>query len=132
MSERPWPWRMLVRGTFQEGWFAATQDEKNVVFKEWIEAHRRWTDSGCRFLATLDDELNIVGAAGSDRSNFYSFWEIPSPDVTYDLLNEFRAQDPDRLRIDKYFRLETVVGKPILGLERGLGGPQTATGQDDS
>jgi hypothetical protein len=126
--ERPWPWRMLVRGVFQPGWFGAPQEEKNRVFHEWIEAHQRWGERGCRFIATLDDELNLVGSAPPGRANFYSLWELPSPDVTYDLLNDFRAQEPGATRLDGYFRLETIVGKPIVGLEKGLGGPQSPTG----
>jgi hypothetical protein len=119
---------MLVRGAFQDGWSLAPQDEKNEVFREWIDAHRRWGDAGCRLIATLDDELNLVGQPGSKGWNFYSLWEVPGPDVTYDLLNEFRSSDPSRMRLDRYFRLETVVGKPIVGLERGVGGPQQASG----
>lgn len=129
MKNRPWPWRMIVRGAFQDGWLLASQEEKNEVFRQWIQAHARWKQHGCRLIATLDDELNLVGAPGQKGANFYSIWEIPSPDVTYDLLNEFRAQgDADRIRLDKYLRLETIVGKPIVGLERGVGGPQMASG----
>jgi hypothetical protein len=119
---------MLVRGGFQDGWSLAPQEEKNAVFKAWIEAHKRWGEHGCRLIATLDDELNLVGQPGGKLWNFYSVWEVPSPDITYDLLNEFRSPDADRIRLDTYLRLETVVGKPIVGLERGVGGPQLASG----
>ena len=128
MEKRPWPWRMLVRGGFQDGWSLAPQTEKNEVFREWIAAHARWSEMGCRLIATLDDELNLVGQPGGKLWNFYSVWEVPGPDLTYDLLNEFRSSDPERLRLDKYLRMETVVGKPIVGLERGLGGPTLASG----
>jgi hypothetical protein len=47
VQKRPWPWRMLVRGAFQEGWSFAPQEEKNDVFREWIGAHRRCGEVGC-------------------------------------------------------------------------------------
>lgn len=125
--QRPWPWRMIVRGAFQDGWSLASQEEKNQVFRQWIEAHKRWQAMGCRLIVTVDDELNMVGQPGARLWNFYSIWEIPDPGIVYDLLNLFRSEQAGEIRLDRYFRLETVVGKPILGLERGLGGPQPAT-----
>ena len=126
-AQRPWPWRMIVRGAFQDGWSLASQEEKNQVFRQWIETHKRWQEMGCRLVVTLDDEMNMVGQPGARLWNFYSIWEIPDPGIVYDLLNLYRIEKAGAIRLDRYFRLETVVGKPILGLERGLGGPQPAT-----
>jgi hypothetical protein len=118
---------MIVRGAFQDGWSLAPQEEKNRAFRAWIEVHKQWQAMGCRLIVTIDDELNMVGQPGGRLWNFYSVWEIPDPGVVYDLLNLFRTEKPGEVRLDRYFRLETVVGKPILGLERGLGGAQQAT-----
>jgi hypothetical protein len=127
MEQRPWPWRMIVRGAFQDGWSLADQEEKNRVFKHWVATQRRWREHGCRLIATLDDELSMVGQPGARLWNFYSVWEIPDPSVSYDLLNMFREEDEDTIRLDRYFRLEVVIGKPVLGLERALGGVEKAT-----
>ena len=126
-QERPWPWRMIVRGGFREGWMLAPQEEKNEVFHAWVAAHERWKEMGCRLLATLDDELNMVGQPGARLWNFYSVWEIPEPSIVYDLLNLFRVEEPGTIRLDKYFSIETVVGKPVVTLERRLGWPEQAT-----
>jgi len=117
---------MIVRGAFQDAWSTASQDEKNQVFHAWIETHRRWQELGCRLIVSIDDELNMVGQPGARLWNFYSVWEIPDPALTYDLLNLFRIEDPGAIRLDRYFRVETVVGKPIVSLERELGGPVQA------
>lgn len=117
---RPWPWRLIVRGAFQDGWSLADQAEKDQVFKEWIEIHKEWQGLGCRLIATVDDELSMVGQPGSRLWNFYSLWEIPEPGIVYDLLNFFRTEQPGKLRLDKYFRFETVVGKPIVSMEKAL------------
>jgi len=111
---------MIVRGAFQDGWLMANQDEKNTVFRAWIEIHHEWEKLGCRLITTLDDELSMVGQPGARLWNFYSIWEVPEPGAVYDLLNFFRVEAPDKIRMDKYFRFETVVGKPILSMERAL------------
>jgi len=117
---RPWPWRLIVRGAFQDGWSLADQAEKDQVFKEWIEIHKEWQALGCRLIATVDDELSMVGQPGGRLWNFYSLWEIPEPGIVYDLLNFLRTEQPGKLRLDKYFRFETLVGKPIVSLEKAL------------
>jgi hypothetical protein len=128
MKERPWPWRLIVRGGFQDAWSVAPQAEKNDVFRAWIATHERWQELGCRLIVTLDDELSMAGQPRGRLWNFYSVWEIPSPDVVYDLLTMFRTEEEGAIRLDKYFSFETVVGKPIVSLERAMGGPQLATG----
>ena len=125
-TKRPWPWRLIVRGAFQDGWSLADQSEKNQVFHEWIEIHKKWEDMGCRLIATVDDELSMVGQPGSRLWNFYSLWEVPEPGVVYDLLNFFRTEETGKLRLDKYFRFETVVAECSLGPERGNGRGRTA------
>jgi hypothetical protein len=105
----------------------APQSEKDEVFHAWVAVHERWKEMGCRLLATLDDELNMVGQPAARLWNFYSVWEIPEPSIVYDLLNLFRVESPDAIRLDKYFSIETVVGKPVVTLERHLGWPVQAT-----
>jgi hypothetical protein len=121
------PWRMIVRGAFQDAWSTASQAEKDDVFQAWMDTHKQWQASGCRLIATLDDELNMVGQPGARLWNFYSVWEIPDPALTLELLNLFRTEDASAIRLDRYFRLELVVGKPIVSLEAALGGCVQAT-----
>lgn len=128
MSETGLTWRMIVRGAFQDAWSTATQAEKDDVFHAWIDIHREWQELGCRLVGTLDDELSMVGQPGARLWNFYSLWEIPSPGITLQLLNPFRTEEPGRIRLDRYFRFELVVGPPIVSMERALGGPVPATG----
>jgi hypothetical protein len=118
---------MIVRGGFRDGWTMAPQEEKNDVFQAWVGVHERWKELGCRLIATLDDELNMVGQPAARLWNFYSVWEIPDPSIVYDLLNLFRVEDPAVIRLDRYFSIETVVGKPVVTLERRLGWPVQAS-----
>jgi hypothetical protein len=117
---------MIVRGGFQDAWSTAPQTEKNEVFAAWIAVQKGWVDHGCRLVSTLDDELNMAGQPRGRQWNFYSLWEIPDPGVVYDLLNPFRTELEGEIRLDRYFSIETVVGKPILSLERALSDPSVA------
>lgn len=121
MPTYPWPWRMIVRGAFQDAWSVADQGEKNEVFAALKAAYGEWIDLGCTLVATLDDELSMVGQPGARIWNFYSIWEIPDPAIVYELMNVFRVEDPEVIRLDRYFKLETVVGKPIVGIEHAVG-----------
>jgi hypothetical protein len=121
-----WPWRMIVRGAFLDGWARASDEERQQVFVRWIEAHKRWQEAGCRLVATLDDETSMAGQPGARMWNFYTIWELPDPRIVYDLLKVLRVEDERGMRFDRYFRFETVVCKPIIGFEQGLGGLQKA------
>lgn len=122
-----WPWRMIVRGAFQDAWSTAPQAEKNDVFAAWQELHVKWQELGARLIVTLDDELSMAGQPRARLWNFYSVWEIPDPALTYELTSLYRVEDPSVIRLDKYFSIELLVGKPIRGLERAVGGTQPAT-----
>jgi hypothetical protein len=122
---------MIVRGGFQDAWSIAPQTEKNEVFSKWLSVQRGWLELGCRLIATLDDELNMVGQPRGRMWNFYSLWEIPDPGVVYDLLNPFRTEEDGEIRLDRYFSIETVVGKPIMSLER-MAAAQDGSGAADS
>jgi hypothetical protein len=111
---------MMVRGGFQDAWSMAPQAEKNEVFRAWIAVQQGWVEQGCRLITTLDDELNMVGQPRGRLWNFYSLWEIPEPGIVYDLLNAFRTEAEGQIRLDRYFSIETVVGKPINSLERAI------------
>jgi hypothetical protein len=117
------PWRAIVRGAFLVGWTEAAQDEKDRVFKEYLDIHQLWvSDLDVKFIASLDDELMMVGSPGGRMWNFYEVYEIPAPATVKKMLDYLRYPADGHLRLDKYFRLEVVVGHPIGSLERILSG----------
>ena len=115
------PWRAIVRGAFLTGWTDAPQTEKDSVFKEYLDIHQRWvSEFGVKFITSLDDELMMVGSPGGRMWNFYEVYEIPDPAIVKKMLDLFRYPPDGHMRLDKYFRLEVVVGHPIGSLERIL------------
>jgi hypothetical protein len=75
-----------------------------------------------KFIATLDNELLVVGPPGTREANFYEVYEVPDPAVVKKMLDAYRYPKEGRLRLDKYFRFEAVIGHPIGSLERAMAG----------
>ena len=74
-----WPWRLMVRGAFQDGWCQATDEVRQQVFLEWIEAHKQWQAVGCRLIVTVDDEANMTGTPGGAALEFLQYLGNPGP-----------------------------------------------------
>ncbi len=123
--EELWPWRMLVSGVFENGWMTAAGDERQQAYAKLIAYHRDWQARGARLICTMDD-LTSAGRPGTERANFYEVWEIPSPEAVHELL-EGLWSNRDGLPLTAHFSLRVSVGKPIISMERDLGGPQLAT-----
>jgi len=114
-------WTAIVRGAFQEGWTQADQAEKDEVFRYWVDVHEKWAEMDVRMLATLDDELAMSGLPGARLWNFYEVYKIPRLDIVKEMLDMYRYPPEGEIRLDKYFRFEVVVGRPIRSLERKMG-----------
>ena len=124
-TDEPWPWRMLVSGVFEDAWMTATGDERQQAYINLIALHREWQSQGARMICTMDD-LGSAGRPGTDRANFYEIWEIPSPAIVHDLLDPVWS-NKHGAPLTAHFSLRISVGKPIISMERDLGGPQLAT-----
>lgn len=124
-DEHDWPWRMLVSGVFESRWMHAVGNERQEAYKKLIAYHREWQSLGARLICTMDD-LTSAGRPGTERANFYELWEIPSPARAHDLLEGLWANH-DGEPLTAHFSLRISIGKPIISMERDLGGPQLAT-----
>ena len=116
---------MLVSGVFEDAWMNAAGDERQQAYVKLIALHRDWQKRGARLICTMDD-LGSAGRPGTERANFYEVWEIPTPEVLHDLLEEVWSSKTGA-PLTTHFSLRVSVGKPIISVERDLGGPQLAT-----
>lgn len=83
------PWRVLLRGAFLPGWSDAPQSEKDEVFREYLQIHTEWAaDLGVKFIASLDNEMLIVGPPSTREANFFEVYEVPDPAVLSKVLQE--------------------------------------------
>ncbi|HST17288.1 MAG TPA: hypothetical protein VLK36_06440 [Gaiellaceae bacterium] len=124
-EQQPWPWRMLVSGVFEDAWMTAVGDERQQAYVKLIGLHREWQARGARLICTMDD-LGSAGRPGTERANFYEVWEIPSPDIVHDLLEDVWS-NKNGMPLTAHFSVRVSIGKPIVSMERDLGGPQLAT-----
>lgn len=116
---------MLVSGVFEDRWMQATADERQQAYVHLIALHRQWQEHGARLICTMDD-LSSAGRPGIDRANFYEVWEIPYPALAHDLLDGIWSND-EHIPLTASFSLRVSIGKPIISMERDLGGVQPAT-----
>lgn len=116
---------MLISGLFEEAWMTATGDDRQLAYVKLIALQRNWQKLGARLICTMDD-LTSAGRPGTDRANFYQVWEIASPNVVNDLLDGLWSNKEDS-PLTAFFSFRVSIGKPIISIERDLGGPQLAT-----
>ncbi len=108
----------IFRGAFTAAWGSAPQETKDEVTQHWAELHSEWTDMGAELLATLDDTYTRIGLPGGSKQwSFYEVWAVSDFEMVKSILDSYRPED-GTLRLDKYFRIEVVVGPRIPDLER--------------
>lgn len=113
----PQPYRVVFLGASTNGWFEASGDDRrNKILPRMKQMFTEWRELGARTLATLDDDLFMVGTPGSPDFTWYLIMEVPSLEVLAAMINLVR-KDEDGVRLDRVMRLEARVGRPFFLLE---------------
>lgn len=111
-------YRVLMKGGYLPAWAEADQEEKDRVTRLWLEFHAEWVKLGAKLVSTLDDNIFRCGLPGGTKPwTFYELWEIPDIQTVKLMLDLFRPQQPGSVRVDKYLRVEAIVGTPIKAAE---------------
>ena len=117
VPEVPKPYRVILLGAATNGWFEASDDERREKvlprFKEMIE---EWREMGANVLATIDDDLFMVGQPGAPDFTWYLIFEIPSLEVLSAMIHCVRRTS-NGVRLDRYIRIEGRIGRPFFLLE---------------
>lgn len=115
--EVPKPYRAILLGAATSGWFEATdQERREKVLPRFREMLEEWKGMGARVLATLDDDLFMVGQPGAPDFTWYLIFEIPSLEVLAAMIQGVR-KSVDGVRLDRYIRIESRLGRPFFLLE---------------
>jgi len=113
----PTPLRVVLLGAATQGWFNASDEERREKvlprFKQMIE---EWKAMGAKVLATVDDDLFMVGEPGAPDFTWYLIFEIPTMDVLAAMIHRVRATT-EGVRLDRYIRIEGRIGRPFFLLE---------------
>lgn len=115
--EVPTPYRVILMGAVNESWLTATDEERRGMvlprFKQMIE---EWKEIGAKVLATIDDDLFMVGPPGAPHFTWYLIMEVPKLEALAAMIHRLRVT-VDGVRLDKYIRIESRIGRPFFLLE---------------
>jgi chlorite dismutase len=115
----PAPHRVLLLGAATRGWYEADDDtRREQILPRFQTMMQEWRDLGARVLATLDDDLFMVGSPGTSDFTWYLMLELDDLASLTALIQRIR-ETVDGVRMDKYVRFEARIGRPFFLLERG-------------
>lgn len=111
------PLRAVFLGAMTSAWYSADDDkrEQHILprFKQLVE---EWKGVGAKVLATMDDDLLMVGEPRSTGFTFYVMLEIVRLEDAVEMIQRIR-ETVDGVRMDEYVRFEVRVGRPFFLLE---------------
>ncbi len=109
--------RVLILGAATRGWYEADdQDRRTRILPRFQAMMDEWRELGARVLATLDDDLFMVGPPGSAGFTWYLIVEVDSLDTLAAMTQRVR-ETIDGVRMDRYVRFQARIGRPFSLLE---------------
>ena len=111
------PLRAVFLGAMTSAWYSANDDERRQRilprFKQLVE---EWKEIGAKVLATMDDDLLMVGEPRSTGFTFYVMVEIERLEDAVGMIQRVR-ETVNGVRMDEYLRFEVRVGRPLFLFE---------------
>ena len=109
--------RVILLGAMTAAYYGLTaEEERSSVIRRFRQLVEEWQELGARVLATLDDDLFMVGEPGAPRFTFYLMFEVDEFDVVVAMLQRLR-ESVDGIRMDRFARFEAHLGRPFFPLE---------------
>jgi hypothetical protein len=111
------PMRALLLGSMTSAWYEASDDERRErILPRFAQMMDEWREIGANVLATVDDDLLMVGQPQSTGNTFYLIVEIEALDNVVKMIQRIR-ETVDGVRLDAYMRWEARIGRPFFLLE---------------
>ena len=115
--EVPKPYRVILLGAATQGWFNASDEERREkVLPRFKEMIAEWNAMGAKALATLDDDLFMVGEPGAPDFTWYLIFEVPSLESLAGMIQCVR-RTVNGVRLDRYIRIEGRLGRAFFLIE---------------
>ena len=109
--------RAVFLGSMTSAWYEATDDDRRErILPRFSQLMTEWRDTGARVLATVDDDLLMVGHPESTGNTFYVIVEIDNLDDVVKMVQRIR-ETVNGVRLDTYVRWEARIGRPFFLLE---------------
>jgi hypothetical protein len=111
------PLRAVFLGAMTSAWYSATdEDRAQRILPRFAQLVEEWKKLGAKVLATMDDDLLMVGEPRSTGFTFYVMVEIERLEDAVEMIQRIRGT-VDGVRMDEYVRFEVRVGRPFFLLE---------------
>lgn len=115
--EIPRPLRVILLGAATQGWFQATDEERREkILPRFRDIITEWEGLGAKVLATIDDDLFMVGEPSTPDVTWYLIFEVPSIEAVAAMIQCLR-RTVNGVRLDRYIRIESRFGRPFFLLE---------------
>ena len=109
--------RVILLGAMTSAYYDIASDEERAkVIGRFRGLMDEWRGLGARVVATLDDDLFMVGEPESSGCTFYLMFDVDDPQVVVDMIQRIR-EPADGIRMDRYVRFEARLGRPFFLLE---------------
>jgi hypothetical protein len=109
--------RALFLGSMTSAWYEASEEERlERILPRFAQMMSEWREMGANVLATVDDDLLMVGHPQSTGNTFYVILEINALDDVVKMIQRIR-ETVDGVRLDSYMRWEARIGRPFFLLE---------------
>ena len=109
--------RVLFLGAMTSAWYEAGEEaRREQVLPRFKQLTQEWLDLGATPLATLDDDLLMVGQPVSTGYTFFLMFEVERLETVVEMIQRLR-EPVDGVRMDTYARFEARVGRPFFLLE---------------
>ena len=109
--------RVLFLGAMTSAWYEAGEEERRErILPRFKQLTQEWLDLGATPLATLDDDLLMVGQPVSTGYTFFLMFEVERLETVVEMIQRLR-EPVDGVRMDTYARFEARVGRPFFLLE---------------
>lgn len=109
--------RVLFLGAMTSAWYEASEeDRRERILPRFKQMTDEWRELGAVTLATLDDDLLMVGQPVSTGYTFFLLFEVPTLETVVEMIQRLR-EPVDGVRMDAYARFEARVGRPFFLLE---------------
>jgi hypothetical protein len=114
----PSPKRVIMLGAMTQTYYSANDEERSTVLPRFKAVVSQWQQLGARVLATLDDDLFMVGEPQQPGTTFYIMCEVDTLETVVGMIQCLR-EPIDGISMDQYVRFEARVGRPFFLLEPG-------------
>ena len=111
------PLRAVLLGAMTSAYYEASDaDRQERILPRFKQLVDEWRELGARVLATVDDDLLMVGEPRSTGFTFYVIVEVERLEDVIAMIQRIR-ETVDGVRMDEYVRFEARVGRPFFLLE---------------